>query len=514
MLLNSGVLVAATPPPTPSRTASSVSTQTPVATPASLSASPTQHSAIPHKSPSRTAVGTPSGSPTPQQLFHISTVAGTGVPGFNGDGFEALQSQIYQPQGAFVAANGDITIADTSNQRVRFVSAATHVMTTIAGTGTAGYNSDGIAATNALLNQPYSVAAFANGDLLIADADNSRIRAVTYLSGTINTIAGTGISGFNGDGISATSSILTYPRGVSIGSQDSVYICESSRIRVVNLLTGLISTVMGTGTEGFNGNGLSATSSQLNWPFAVVFLASGDMLVSDQQNQQIRLVTASTGIVSRFAGTGVAGYNGDGVAASTAQVNVPTGLAVAPNGDVIIGDYNNCRVRSVSAVTGIISTLAGIASGCGFNGDGILSTDAKLGGPSSVSVTDNVLCIADYGGQRLRLLSMPSPTAPESPTPYCPPSLYRPLPRTDLVGDLTGNAWYPGTSLPSPSESACRQACCDAPNCDAYSFAASELRLQVQWSGSPTASCFLYTNVTALVPSSTMSSGALRSVYS
>ena len=209
---------------------------------------------------------------------------------------------------------------------------------------------------------------------------------------------------------------------------------------------------------------MAANLAQLNYPFALAVRVNGDIVIADTFNARVRLVSFATGIISTIAGTGVQGFNGNGQLAEISELNNPQGVAAAANGDVFISDSANQLIRRIS-----------------FQLD----------------------------------RSTPAESATPSPTPYCPPSLYRPRPRTDLVGTLVGNAWYPGTSLPSATESSCRQSCCDAPYCDAYTFATSELQLQLfQSSADPVASCFLYTNVTALVPSSGYSSGALHSAYS
>ena len=260
----------------------------------------------------------------------------------------------------------------------------------------------------------------------------------------------------------------------------------------------------------------------LNYPRAVAVHQNGDVYIADTDNYRVRLVKSSTGKISTLAGTGSPGFNGDGNATKS-QLQFPKGIAVLFNGDAIVADTSNHRIRQVSNSTGNISTMVGTGS-CGFNGNLLSASTAQLCSPYGVATTSNGgVLIADTSNQFIRFVpqtlstttTTPSFTPSPTPTINCAPTLYRSLPHTDLVGTLTGNAWYPGTAVPSFSEAGCRQACCDAPICDAYSFASNDLLFAIQHSLSPvTASCFLYTNVTALVPSSAFSSGALLSSYS
>ena len=265
---------------------------------------------------------------TPSSI--IQTVAGTGVAGYNGDGIAATSAELNNPYGVAVDAQGDLFIADLQNNVVREVNAVTHLITTVAGTGVAGYNGDGIPATSAELDDPIAVAVDAKGDLFIADDSNSRVREVSAATGLISTVAGTGGFGYNGDGISATSAELNFPVAVAVDSAGNLYISdfENQRVREVSAATGLISTVAGTGVAGYNGDGIAATSAELNFPSGLAVDAAGDLFISDSHNNLVREVNAGTGLISTVAGTGTAGYNGDGIAATSAELNSPAGLAV------------------------------------------------------------------------------------------------------------------------------------------------------------------------------------------
>jgi trimeric autotransporter adhesin len=253
----------------------------------------------------------------------------------------------------------------------------------VAGDGTAGYNGDGIAATTAELNNPIGVGIDDSGNIYFADAYNNRVREVNTFD-IINTIAGNGTLGYNGDGIAATAAELKEPTGVAVGGSGNIYIADwlNQRIRQVNT-SGIISTVAGNGTGGGNGDGGAATSAELDDPQGVAEDSSGNIYIVDVFNQRIREVNTS-GIISTVAGNGTGGYNGDGIAATAAELGSPRGVAVDGSGNIYIADWNNNRIREVNT-SGIISTVAGNGI-AGYNGDGIAATAAELYDPYGVAV--------------------------------------------------------------------------------------------------------------------------------
>jgi len=223
-----------------------------------------------------------------------TVVAGTGTFGFSGDGGPATSATFNNPQGVFVDGSGNIFIADSSNQRIRKVAAGTGIITTVAGTGTAGFSGDGGPATSAQLDFPLSVFVDSSGNIWIVDISNSRIREVVAATGNIRTVAGNGSFGSNGDGGQATSAQLSNPHGVFVDSLGNIFIADSLnyRIREVAAGTGIITTVAGTGTAGFRGDGGPATSAQLGYPAAVFGDGSGNILIADENNIRIRKITA------------------------------------------------------------------------------------------------------------------------------------------------------------------------------------------------------------------------------
>ncbi|MEK5468799.1 S-layer homology domain-containing protein [Paenibacillus sp. FSL R7-0210] len=338
--------------------------------------------------------------------YIISRVAGTGTNGYSGDGGAATSAQLYRPYGVAVDSSGNVYIADTDTHRIRKVDTTGNI-NTLAGTGTGGYLGDGGAATSARLKNPYGVAVDSSGNVYIADTFNHRIRKLDR-TGTISTLAGTGTGGYSGDGGAATSARLNYPYEVAVDSSGNVYIADTfnHRIRKVDT-TGNISTLSGTGTEGYSGDGGAATSAQLNKPYGVAVDSSGNVYIADTINHRIRKVD-KTGNISTLSGTGTEGYSGDGGAATSAQLNKPYGVAVDSSGNVYIADTINHRIRKVYT-TGNISTLAGTGIG-GYSGDGGVATSASLNYPYRVVVdSSGNVYIADYGNSMIRKLAAPAP---------------------------------------------------------------------------------------------------------
>ena len=244
------------------------------------------------------------------------------------------------------------------------------IISTVAGNGTPGYsgdgNGDGNAATSAELNQPLGVVVDSAGNIYIASYWTYSIRKVNASTGLISTVAGNGTIGFkySGDGGAATSAEISSPDGVALDSAGNIYISVGliNRILKVNVSTGLISTVAGNGTGGYNGDGIAATSAELNQPVGVVVDSAGNIYIADRNNQRIRKVSASTGLISTVAGngyvnsgTGGGGYNGDGITATNAELYFPNGIAEDSAGSMYIADSLNQRIRKVSASTSGLS---------------------------------------------------------------------------------------------------------------------------------------------------------------
>ncbi len=314
----------------------------------------------------------------------LSVFAGTGVAGYSGDGGPATQAELSFPTALALSSNGDLYIADSGNNRIRMVSPS-GVITTVAGTGVAGFSGDGGPATQAELSFPTAIALSSTGALLIADGGNRRVREVSP-TGTITTVAGNGTLGLSGDGGPATQAGLSEPLGVAAGP-GGIYVADAWNDVVRRILpSGVIETVAGA-------------ADGLQFPVAVALNAAGDIFVADWSNRVIE-VTPS-GAARTVAGTGVAGFSGDGGPAVKAELDRPSGLAVAPNGDLYIADSGNNRVRMVSP-NGIITTIAGTGV-AGFSGDGGPAVKAELNDPEGLAIgPGGGLYIADSHNQRIR----------------------------------------------------------------------------------------------------------------
>ncbi len=278
----------------------------------------------------------------------ISTFAGTGEGGFGGDGGPATEAQLDFPLDVTLDGAGNLYIADSRNHRIRKVDSA-GVISTFAGTGERGFGGDGGPATEAQLDFPTGVATDGAGNLFIADRSNHRIRKVDS-AGVISTIAGTGERGFGGDGGPAVQAQLASPSGVAVDSEGNLYIADGStqRIRKVDS-SGTISTIAGTGEPGFGGDGGPATEAQLNFPTGVAVDSEGNLYIADLVNHRIRKVDSS-GVISTIAGTGEQGFGGDGGPATEARLDFPIGVATDGAGNLFIADRDNHRIRVLTPI--------------------------------------------------------------------------------------------------------------------------------------------------------------------
>ena len=334
----------------------------------------------------------------------LTTVAGNGTEGFSGDGGPATNAALSGPQGVYIDSAGNIFIADSLNDRIREVDAATGIIHTVAGNGNFGFSGDGGPATSAELHSPSGVFGDSAGNIFIADSGNERIREVVAATGIIHTVAGNGNFGFSGDGGPAPDAELVTPSGVFVDISGNIFIADTgnARIREVVAATGIIQTVAGNGTNGGGGDGGPATSAQLNGPFDVAVDGSGNVFIADSGNQRIREVVASTGTIQTVAGNGAQGFSGDGGPATSASLRNPFGLSVDGSGNIFIADRDNNRIRKVVAATGNIQTVAGNGT-FGYSGDGGPATSATINVPSDVYADSaGNLFVADSFNNRIR----------------------------------------------------------------------------------------------------------------
>ncbi len=348
----------------------------------------------------------------------ISTIAGTVGAGYSGDGGVATSAQLNNSAGVALDAFGNIYIADASNHRIRKVS-PTGTITTFAGTGVGGFSGDGGQAVSAQLNNPFGIAVDAIGNVYIGDFSNHRVRKVNTL-GVISTIAGTTTAGFSGDGAAANLAQLNLPFGVAVDGAGNIYIVDSGNNRVRKISnTGIISTIAGTTVAGFGGDGGIATLAQLNNPRGVSVDGAGNVYIADMANQKVRKINTS-GIISTIAGTTTGGYSGDGGQATIAQLTSPHGVAIDKAGNVYIADAGNHRIRKVNT-SGVISTYAGTGTS-GYSGDGGAATSAQLNIPAGINIdAGGNIFIADASNNRIRKVTCIQPTVitSSSPTLIC-----------------------------------------------------------------------------------------------
>lgn len=288
----------------------------------------------------------------------ITTITGNGVSAFSGEGVPATAARFMAPSGITNDGAGNIYIADNLNHRIRKIDNA-GIITTIAGNGTAGSVGDGGPATAARLNAPYGIILDGAGNLYIADAGNNKVRKIDA-AGMMSTVAGTGTAGFSGDGLAATSANLSAPSSVAVDQYGNLYIGDAvnNRIRKVNN-AGIIGTMAGTGTAGFAGDGGAASAAFLNRPLGIATDRIGNLFISDQYNHRIRKVSVG-GTITTIAGTGTAAYSGDGAAATLAEVNQTFGIIVDDTGNIFFSDWGNFRLRKISNGNRLPSFVSGV----------------------------------------------------------------------------------------------------------------------------------------------------------
>ena len=313
---------------------------------------------------------------------NMPEIAGQGrlFSGPLGDGGPAMQASLDLPSGIALDGAANLYIADTLHYRIRIVNAKTGIINTFAGNGSPGYSGDNGPAVNAAFNTPSGVAVDGAGNVYIADTGNNVIRKVVPSTGIVTTVAGNGLPGTPtsvGDGKLATLANLNAPQGVTVDIAGNLFIADTSnhRIRRVDAISGIITTVAGNGTAngvgggGFSGDGGPAASAELNYPFTVAFDLAGNMYIPDSGNNRVRVVNTS-GVINTFAGTGQPDYTGDGGPAAAATLYTPEGVTADPAGNIYIADTQNAAVRKVNALTGNISTLAANGSTENlYNGD-------------------------------------------------------------------------------------------------------------------------------------------------
>ena len=279
----------------------------------------------------------------------VVTLAGSGREGNGGDGGPAAQAELNGPHSLLVARNGDVLVSDTWNNRVRKIDARTGRITNVAGTGRKGFSGDGGPATQAEFGGIYCLALDeASQTLDLDDLDNRRIRRVDLKTGLVSTIAGNGKKGIPVDGADARSAPLVDPRANALDNRGNLYILERSgnALRVVDR-SGKIRTVAGTGKQGDSGDGGDALKARMNGPKHLCTDARGNVLIADTENHRIRIYRPADGTIRTIAGTGKKGTNGLGGPATEAELSQPHGVTIGPGGIIYIADSSNNRILKI-----------------------------------------------------------------------------------------------------------------------------------------------------------------------
>ncbi len=370
------------------------------------------------------------------QVNYITTIAGkAGVPASDsGDFGPATNCRFYGPCAIRLDKMGNIYIADGYNNRIRKIDYPTGIITTIAGIDSpgfhGGYNGDNILATNAKLSLPQFLVIDSIGNIYFTDSGNDRVRKITIATGIITTIAGTDNIGFTGDGGPATDAKLNGPIGICFDNKNNIYIADYYNIviRKIDSL-GIISTYAGNGNLSYTGDGGPAIQASFKGPLGILADDNGNIYIMDQYNHAVRKIDAITNIISTIAGNGTAGYSGDGGPAIYAQMNQPSGGVIDKDNNIYIAEFGNGVVRRIDAVTGIITTVAGNGT-WGWAGDGGPATAAELSCTDLAIDNNGCMIIADYGTNTIRKVYN-TKLGLASPQPYPKERVPYPNPATD-----------------------------------------------------------------------------------
>lgn len=334
----------------------------------------------------------------------ITTVVGTGTKGYTGDSGLAVRAKLDNPFDVAFDKAGHLYLSDTNNHVVRRVDRMIGTITTVAGTGNKGFGTG--RATQAELNEPYGIELDADFNLFIVDRLNYRVCRVDGNSGELKTLAGTGKSGYSGDGGPADRALLAEPNGICLDGKGTLYIADvkGQRVRAVDLKTGLIRTAVGTGKKANEGDGGPVEKASLNGPRAVAVDAQGRLYIVEREGHGVRRVDFTKNTIERFAGTGKKGYTGDGGPALAATFDGPKEIDIDKDGNVYIVDTENEAIRRIDAKTGVVTTAAGKGrSKTPGQGDDGPATAATLGRPHGVAVgPDGAVYIGDTLSHRIR----------------------------------------------------------------------------------------------------------------
>ncbi len=336
----------------------------------------------------------------------ITTVAGTGERGYSGDGGPAAAAGLSEPFMCAFDTAGNLYIAEATSHCIRRVDKDTGVIVTIAGTGESGYSGDGGPATAATFNQPYSLQVDGNGDVYVVDRLNYVIRKIEAATGVISTVAGAGESSYGGDGGPAASAQFREPNDCFLDGQGGLLVTDiqDQRVRRLDLASGIITTFAGNGAKERAGDGLPALEASILGARAVCTDGAGNTYIAEREGNGIRMVDAR-GIMHTLAGTGEFGYTGDGGPALEAAWGAPKAIRCDRAGNLLVVDTENHAIRRIDADTRIVTTIAG--GRLGGEGDGGAATDAGLDRPHGLDLdAGGNIYIADSNNHRVRVVGV------------------------------------------------------------------------------------------------------------
>lgn len=338
----------------------------------------------------------------------VVTIAGTGTPGYESGNPIAKQTPIGEPYGIAKGPDGCLYICEIKTHVVRKLDEKTGRLTLVAGNGTKGYSGDGGSATKAQLNEPYEVRFDQHGNIFFVEMKNNLVRRVDAKTGVISTVAGTGKAGFSGDGGPATKAQLKSPHSITLDHDGNLYICDigNHRIRVVNLESGLIRTLAGTGEKKTTPDGAKLDGTPLNGPRALDFDGKHSLFLALREGNQVYRIDLKSRTLHHLAGTGKKGFTGNGGPARKATLSGPKGITVAPNGDVYLADTESHTVRVIRMATGILETVIGDGQrGDGPDGNPLRCRTARLHGVFVDSAGQ--VYVGDSENHKVRMLPTP-----------------------------------------------------------------------------------------------------------
>ncbi|MBU6180662.1 MAG: hypothetical protein KGR69_13440 [Verrucomicrobia bacterium] len=334
----------------------------------------------------------------------ITTIAGTGKPGFSGDGGPALKAELDNPFGIVRGPDGAFYYCEYTGQRIRRIG-KDGVISTVAGNGKTGFTGDGGPALEATFNKPHELRFDAAGDLYIVDMVNHAVRKVDMKTGILTTLAGTGQPGYSGDGGPAAKAQFKQPHSIQFGPEGDLYVCDIGNhvIRRIDMKTGLISTFAGTGKAGDTPDGSPIEGTPLKGPRSLDFDKDGNLWLATREGNQVFRFDLKAGRIHHVAGTGKGGFTGHGGPAKEATLSGPKGITVDAAGNVWLADCESHSIRRIDAKTGRIELIAGTGKkGDGADGDPL---KCELARPHGIYAdADGGIYIGDSEAHKIRVL--------------------------------------------------------------------------------------------------------------